>query len=126
MSSVYQQQHFVMSKELRLIIVINGFRKSRFVDHCSLTPNAAKSLLEFRLCNFDEQLQRRHRFNPIDFNRNDFPPISRNIPEDIKGDKKIREIGEDLRTENTDHKLVDLMRVENPPMCDQPGWKRQS
>jgi hypothetical protein len=63
--------------------------------------------------------------NLIDLNRNDFPPISRNIPENIKGDKKIPEIGEDLRAEKTDHKLVDLMQVENPLICDQLGWKRQ-
>jgi hypothetical protein len=98
-----------MSKELGLIIVINEFRKSRFVDHCSRTENVAKCLVEFRFFNFDGQSQKRHEFNLIDFNRNNFPLIIKNIRENIKGDKTILEIGEDLRTENTDDKLADFM-----------------
>jgi hypothetical protein len=61
----------------------------------------------------------------IDFNRNDFPLVTRNILDNIEGDEMILEIGEDLRTENTDDRIADLRRVANPPMCDQPGWKRQ-
>jgi hypothetical protein len=87
--------------------------------------NAATSLVEFHLFNFNRQPQRRHRFSLTDFNQNNFPLITRNIFENTKEDKMILEIGEDLRTENTDHKLVDLMRVENPLMCDQLGWKLQ-
>jgi hypothetical protein len=38
--------------------------------------------------------------------------------------KTILEIGENMRTENIDHKLADLIRITNPSMCGQPGWKR--
>jgi hypothetical protein len=51
--------------------------------------------------------------------------IIRSILAKIEGDKTILEIGEDLRTENTDHKLADRMRVANPPMYDHPGWEGQ-
>jgi hypothetical protein len=85
----------------------------------------AKSLVEFRFFNFNGQPQRRHRFNLIDFSQNNFPLTIRNILENIEKDKTILEMGEDLGTENTDCKLEDLMRIADPPMCDQPGWKRQ-
>jgi hypothetical protein len=87
--------------------------------------NAAKSLMEFRVLNFNRQPQRRHKFSLIDFNQNNFPLIARNIRENMEKDKTILEIGEDIRTENIDHMLVNLIRIANPSMCGQPGWKRQ-
>jgi hypothetical protein len=83
--------------------------------------NQAKSLVEFGLFHFDGQLQRRHRFNLIDFNQNNFPLIIRSILKNIEEDKTILEI-----VVNMDYQFADLMQCVNPLMDDQPGWKRQS